>query len=69
MNPKRLYDLWTETVGGGKHGHPHWNNLDEKDRFQYERLHKRLCEEYFPPVVTYDAPIPPPDGENGPPTP
>ena len=58
MNAKRLYDLWTETVGGGKHGHVHFDNLDDKDRFQYDRLHLRLSQMY----QAMDEPIPPPSG-------
>jgi len=66
MTPKKLYDLWTETVGGGKHGHPHFDNLDDKDRFQYARFHERLTAHY----TAAEAPIPPPDDPNGgPPTP
>lgn len=68
MNPKKLYDLWTETVGGGKQGHPHWDNLDDKDKFQFDRLHKRLCAEYFPPVMTLGEVPPPGDPTGGPPT-
>lgn len=72
MNAKRLYDLWTETVGGGKHGHVHFDNLDDKDRFQYERLHLRLSQMYpaQDPTTTnsaLDAPGDPPvpDGPGG----
>ena len=61
MNPQKLYDLWTETVGGGKQGHPHFDNMDEKDRFQFGRLHKKLKDEY----AAMDEPAPPPPDEPG----
>ena len=65
MTPKKLYDLWVDTVGGGKHGHPHFDNLDDKDRFQYARMHAALAAAYAAPAADEFPPPPDKPGGNG----
>lgn len=54
---EKLYDLHCEHLGRGKRGHPHFDDLPHEERIQWRKVATALDE----------APVPPPDGENGPP--
>tara|TARA_R110000868_G_scaffold148647_5_gene370734 strand:- start:4458 stop:4661 length:204 start_codon:yes stop_codon:yes gene_type:complete len=38
MTPEQLYDIHCETVGGGKMGHVHWDDLPLETRIQWGRF-------------------------------
>lgn len=38
LTPEQLYDLHCETVGGGKMGHVHWDDLPLETRIQWGRF-------------------------------
>ena len=38
MNAMKIYDAWCETVGGGKMGHVHWDDLPLESRIQWQRF-------------------------------
>jgi hypothetical protein len=42
MTPEQIYDLHCETVGGGRMGHVHWDDLPLESRIQWQRLPQRL---------------------------
>ena len=44
MKPEQLYDLYCETVGGGKYGHVHWDDLPLESRIQWQRFATKVSE-------------------------
>lgn len=44
MTPEQLYDLHCETVGGGKYGHVHWDDLPLESRIQWQRFATKISE-------------------------
>lgn len=38
MTPEQLYDAHCETVGGGRMGHVHWDDLPLESRIQWQRF-------------------------------
>ena len=44
MTPEQLYDLHCETVGGGKYGHVHWDDLPLESRIQWQRFATKVSE-------------------------
>jgi hypothetical protein len=44
MTPEQLYDLHCETVGGGKYGHVHWDDLPLESRIQWQRFATKVNE-------------------------
>tara|TARA_R110000868_G_scaffold387731_1_gene656389 strand:- start:931 stop:1197 length:267 start_codon:yes stop_codon:yes gene_type:complete len=44
MKPEQLYDLHCETVGGGKYGHVHWDDLPLESRIQWQRFATKVSE-------------------------
>ena len=43
MTPEQLYDIHCETVGGGKMGHVHWDDLPLETRIQWGRFGARMA--------------------------
>lgn len=44
MTPEQLYDLHCETVGGGKYGHVHSDDLPLASRIQWQRFATKVSE-------------------------
>ena len=44
MTPEQIYDAHCETVGGGRMGHVHWDDLPLESRIQWQRFATKVSE-------------------------